>query len=298
MTVDELVAILRYDLKGEGNLNRFNRGLDQSEKKAKASAAAIGVAGRALGGFLAGAASASAVAGAVRQSAALERQMTRTGLAAGATAAETKMATLQVARLATDIALPLDQAYAGLDALVATGKTMPEALGFLPSVLKTAQASGAATDEIANTADALSVSFKVAGSEMQRAFDYLVTGGQLGKFELKDMARYLPSLTASAQKLGFTGLNGTQKLVAMLQTVRQVSGTSEEAATAAKDAFEKLLSPTVAKQFKGYGVDIGKVLEQAAKKGQNGFEAVLDVLTKLTRGMSDTQRDIFLSRPT
>ncbi|PZP05672.1 MAG: hypothetical protein DI607_14885, partial [Sphingomonas hengshuiensis] len=60
-------------------------------------------------------------------------------------------------------------------------------------------------------------------------------------------------------------------------------------------AIEKTLSPTVANAFKKRGVDIGKVLEAAAEKGENQFEAVIDVLRKLTDGMSDTQRNMVIS---
>ncbi|MGA0563625.1 phage tail tape measure protein [Ancylobacter sp. VNQ12] len=288
----------------EARIKRAQRVADEAARKsaqiarvekaaARHQAVAAGLSR--AGGLAAGALGGIGAAAAIKSFAALERQMTRVGLAAGATDAETKEATKQIAKMSMDLALPLDQAYAGLDALVATGKSLPEAMAFLPSILTTAQASGAATDELSTSANALGTSFKVAGSEMQRAFDMLVAGGQLGQFELKDMAQYLPSLTASAAKLGFTGLEGTSKLVAMLQTVRQVSGDSSEAATAVGDAIEKTLSPTVANAFKKRGIDIGRVLEDAAKKGQNQFEAVIDVLRRMTNGMSDTQRNMLIS---
>ncbi len=69
-------------------------------------------------------------------------------------------------------------------------------MSFLPAVVQTAQAAGAETSDIAASADALATSFKIAGSEMQGAFDILVAGGNAGKFELKDLARYLPSIAA------------------------------------------------------------------------------------------------------
>ncbi len=281
------------------DVSRKQRAIAQSER-------AAAVRGGGVGGLLAGAggrmAAGLTVAGvglgaasALKDYAALERQMTRIGLAAGATDAETKAATASVGKLAFDLALPLDKAVSGLDALVATGKTMPEALAFLPSILRTAQATGAATEDMAASANALATSLKVPVSQMQGAFDALVVGGQLGQFELKDMARYLPSLTASAAKLGFTGQEGVEQLVAMLQTVRQVSGTSEEAATAVRDSFERMLSPTVANAFKKQGIDIGKVLEDAAKGGKNQFEAVIETLNRMTKGMSETKRNMLIS---
>lgn len=58
MVIDELVALLGYDLEGEENLNRFQKGIDDLQKKAGAFAATLGrtlaVAGAAMaGGFLA-----------------------------------------------------------------------------------------------------------------------------------------------------------------------------------------------------------------------------------------------------
>lgn len=56
--VDELVAVLGYDLKGEADLRRFNQGMDRAEGKAKAFAATLvkvgAVAGAAFGAAMAG----------------------------------------------------------------------------------------------------------------------------------------------------------------------------------------------------------------------------------------------------
>ncbi len=52
MIVDELVAMLSYDLKGEGDLKRFNQGLDNAERGARRSAAAMVAMGTAIGTFV------------------------------------------------------------------------------------------------------------------------------------------------------------------------------------------------------------------------------------------------------
>lgn len=58
MIVDELIAILGYDVKGEDDLRRFNQGMDRAADKAKAFAATLvkigAVAGAAFGAAMAG----------------------------------------------------------------------------------------------------------------------------------------------------------------------------------------------------------------------------------------------------
>ncbi|MFD2030605.1 phage tail tape measure protein [Ancylobacter dichloromethanicus] len=204
---------------------------------ARASDAATLATTRVLGtvGGIAGAA--MGMRAAIKSFAELERQMNRVGITAGASTSEVRAATTDIGNIADKIGVPLDQVVSGLEALVAAGRSMPEAMSFLPSIVATAHAAGAETSDIASTADALAGSFKIAGSEMQRAFDILVQGGNLGKFELKDMARYLPSLAANAAAVGLRGEEGVRKLVAMLQVMRSQMGSSEEAASSMSNIF-------------------------------------------------------------
>lgn len=250
----------------------------------------------AAGGLAAmgGAAVGGRIKDAVVDYAALDRQMNRIGITAGATEGETARATGQVKQMAEDMKMPLDQAVSGLDAIVSTGKTMEEAMAFLPSVLATAQASGAATADMAQSADSIASSMQVPAARMQEAFDAIVTGGKLGKFELKNMAEYLPKISVSAQKLGLVGIEGLQRLTAMLQVSRQAAGTSEQAATGVTDAFEKLLSPTVLKAAKKEGHDFAKIMLAAEKQGKNSFDAVIEYLKDKTKG-TDLQKNLMLS---
>lgn len=51
MVIDELIAILGYDVKGEGELDRFNQGLDRAQHRAEVAAARINAVGVAAGAF-------------------------------------------------------------------------------------------------------------------------------------------------------------------------------------------------------------------------------------------------------
>jgi tape measure domain-containing protein len=52
--IDELIAILGYDIRGEDNLRRFNAGIDGAERHARGAAQGIGLLGVAVGSFLGG----------------------------------------------------------------------------------------------------------------------------------------------------------------------------------------------------------------------------------------------------
>lgn len=277
-----------------GMMNRTAPMLERAGRAASGWTA--GLAGAAGGlGALGGAVVGAKIKDAVVDFAALERQMNRIGITAGASEVETARAMDTVKKTAEDLKMPLDEAVSGLDTLVSSGKSMGEALDFLPSVLATAQASGAAASDMASTASATAVSLKVAAGDMQSAFDAMVTAGKLGTFELKDMAQFMPKVAASARKLGLEGVDGVQRLTAMLQVARQVSGTSEQAATGVTDAFEKLLSPTVLKAASKQGLDFQKIMLAAEKNGTNAFEAIVLKLRDLTKGSTDLENDFRLS---
>lgn len=213
-------------------------------------------------------------------------------------------------QLAQKTALSFDDVSSGLETLVASGRSLEDSMAFLPSVAMTAQASGAAISDIALSADAMSGSMKVGAADMQKAFDILVAGGKAGKFELRDMAQYLPSLLPAFAALGYEGTEGMQKIVAMLQVVRNQAGSSSEAATYLGNVFQKMYSEETAKKFKKFGVDLPKALDKARREGKDVLDVFLDMtalatkgdLSKLTQVFTDAEmqkgvRALMMGRP-
>lgn len=234
---------------------------------------------------------------AIRTYADVERRIERIGITADATEAQTGAALGKLQGIAKDLHMPFDDVVEGMDGMVASGKSMDEALSFMPSVGKAAQASGADFREMATTADAVNHSFGILAPQMEGAFDILAKGGKLGKFELKDMASQLPSLAPAFAALGYKGEEGLKKLVAMLQGVRMETGTSGEAADALMDTLTKIRSTSVAANFKRFGVDLGKSLDKATAGGEDlidafrriSVEAVHGDLSKLPQLFTDKQ---------
>jgi TP901 family phage tail tape measure protein len=213
-----------------------------------------------------------------------DRRITRILITADAASTRADEVRKKVRDVASGTGAQIPDIVEGLDSLVSSGRTLDESLTLLPSVAATAQAAGAATADIARTADALGTSFKIMPDRMQSAFDILVAGGKAGKFELKDMASELPSLAAAAAATGLKGEAGLRKLVAMLQTIRTQSGTSGEAATAMANVFQKMETEETANKFKKFGINLRKEMDKARKSGKDLIEVFLDLAVKAVKG--------------
>lgn len=230
-------------------------------------------------GVLAPAAVAAAGVTGVKKFAEAERAITRIGVTAGATENDLKAVGETAFGIAQQVAMPYAKVVEGLNVLVSQGRTLKEAMAFLPAVSRTASAAGAEIDDIAKTADSVGSNFKIAGDQMQAAFDIMAAGGKAGQFELKDMARYLPSLGPAAAAVGFEGKKGLTELVSMLQVLRKGSGSSEEAAGSMANILQKMQSEETSKRFKKFGID----LEAGLKKGKAEGRNLVEVFEDLTR---------------
>ena len=292
----ELVLSLTDKVSGparkvENSLDGIDKAVRRNGRMSAATAVAMGRANTAMAAGMAqvaGIVTPAAVAyGAVqsmRRFADAELAVERIGITAGATSQETQSAFGVIQKAAHDYAMTQDEVTEGLGTLVSTGRDMKDALAFLPSVTATAQASGSAIVDIANTADAVGRNFNIAGQDMQKAFDILVAGGKAGMFELRDMSAYLPSLAPAYQALGYTGEAGLQRMVATLQVLRAGSGSAEQAASAAMNIFSKIEANETASSFKKFGVDLRKEMARARREGRDLIEVFVDLTRKTVNG--------------
>lgn len=292
--VDKTGQVLKGVASKMDEVNRRAAALNRQQgAMARGSQAAFGLVAR----YAAPAAMAFAAKAALVDFAALDRQMTRIGNTAGASAEETRTAFATMQTESKQLALPLDSAVTALDTLVSSGLSLKEAMDFLPSVLATTQASGADVTDIANTGLKTASAFKIQAGDMQHAFDLMVASGQSGQFELKDMAVYIPSLANAFARLGYRGEDGLKRLMAALQTVREDTGTAEEAANDVANVFQKMGSRETISNFKKFGVDLTAEMDKAKKKGEDTLDAFVRLsnqavkgdLTKLPQLFSDKQ---------
>ncbi|TCR69690.1 phage tail tape measure protein [Bosea sp. BK604] len=226
----------------------------------------------------------AALAASYKQFADVDRQISRVGITANASADELSGVRGQIEGIAYETAQSSGKVTGGLDVLVAQGRTLKESLEFLPSVARTAAAAGAEVEDIAKSADAVSSNFKIAGKDMQAAFDVMAEGGKAGQFELKDMARYLPSLAPASSAVGFTGQRGLTDLVAMLQVMRKGTGSAEEAVASMSNIFQKMESEETTKRFSKFGVDLAAGMAKGRKEGRNLIEVFEELANQALKG--------------
>lgn len=259
----------------EGTLNRFGRAI---------SGAVVG-----FGAYRAG----GALKQAVVQYAELDRGLTRIGITAGATEEEIQAATSAMRALAMEAAVPMERVKEGLESLAAAGIPFREAMGMLPSIVKTAQASGAGVADVAKSTVAISRHLGITIGELQKAQDMLVAGGQVGEFEFKDMAQYLPTIAPALKAIGFEGTKGLARAAALLQVVRQGAGTSAEAATFFRNVIQKMESDETVNKFKKLGIDLRSEMASARKEGRDLFDTFIELSKKATGGDLSKINQIF-----
>lgn len=144
-------------------------------------------------------------------------------------------------RAATEARLPLEQMLEAMGALAAGGMDSVRAFEqSVPVLGRAAKAWNASVSDMANTLLTTRNSLKL--TDDARALNILGTGGKLGKFEIPDLARYLPSLAPAVASLGMTGEKGLASTVGYLQASREGAGTSEEAATNFANFVNKVAS--------------------------------------------------------
>lgn len=174
------------------------------------------------------------------------------------------------------------------DFLVGMGLDVDRSTKAMPSIGRAATATGASLEDLSKAGFAAMSNLGVAAEDLARSFDIMAQAGKDGGFELKDMAQYLPSITAMASAKGMKGQEGLSEIAAALQIVRRGAGDASEAATNFNNILQKLNSNDSIKNFKKHGVDIQKVLKDAVKDGADPLEAALRAINKALNG--DTSR--------
>lgn len=275
MLADKGLRISNRDRALERAMIERERAMEERRRRIDAWGARAGLALTAAG---------YVAASTVKQFASVERQFTRIGITADASSAQTKAAMEEVRRQTMALAMPLQEGVVALDTLVASGQSLDEALSFLPSVLATAQATGAATTDIANSGLKAASALKIPASQLQRMFDVMVTGGKAGQFEVRDMAQYIPSLANSFASLGYTGEEGLKRLVSILQTIREDTGDASSAATQAGEIFGKIYAGETMNNFKKFGIDLRKEMDAARRSGEDAIEAFIRLSSKALKG--------------
>lgn len=263
----------------------------------KARLDGLAAAGRRIGLLGAGVAAIS-FAGPIASAAAYQDALLQTQITAGGVGPAALLAAAEAGRAFERLALETGQRSAELATaaqnLVAAGLNREEVAAFMPVLARTATATGATLDDLSRTAVALRQNLSItSASEMADALGGMTQAGKAGMFELRDMAREFPVLTANVQALGLSGRVASDSLAAMLQVARRGAGTSAEAATNLNNFLAKITAPETRRNFEQIGVNLEGVLADAARQGINPIEAVLQKIRERTGGNMFRMGELF-----
>lgn len=164
-----------------------------------------------------------------------------------------------------------------LDKLVASGvyKDPAEALRILPTLTRGGTAANADPALLADIAIRGKQTFGLSDSGL--AIDQAIKAGQLGGFELRDMAKWLPAQMAMARQSGLKGEAGFRTLLAANQASAITAGTKDEAGNNLVNLLQKINSRDTATDAKRLGIDLSGSLAAARAKGVNSLDAFVNL---------------------
>lgn len=240
--------------------------------------------GKARGGVIEAVAIGVGMTAAFSASATLKSTLVDIGVTAGLTANEVGKIGERLDAVAQSSGQSKTALAEGLQKLISAGMDAEPAMASIEAIGKTATASGAQVEDVSQTVFSLMQNLRVAPGEALKAMDMLTAAGKAGSFELKDMAKYLPAMTADAAKLGLVGTPAVAALGASLQVAMKGAGDPSEAANNMKNYMAKLTAPETVKRFAEMGVNIEKEFKGWAAKGLNPIEESLKRVQELTGG--------------
>ena len=134
-------------------------------------------------------------------------------------------------------------------------------------------------DDLGSVALALKDNLQIGEDGFEGALNMLAYAGKRGQFEIRDMAKWLPSLSPSFQALGVTGKEAVAEIGAALQIARKGAGSNDEAANNFRNFLAKLTAPETLKGFEKAGIDLKKSMMNLREQGMTPMQSMLSIIT-------------------
>ncbi|WP_035383999.1 phage tail tape measure protein [Ferriphaselus sp. R-1] len=174
-----------------------------------------------------------------------------------------------------------EQAAGTLSTLMGSGEfTKDQSYGLLKTIQKGATAAQADPSQIADIVLAAK-RMGIKPEQMDKVISKAIRAGELGGFELADMAKHLPAALSSARGLGLTGMAGFERVLMSMQGSVLTAGTKDEAANNLINIFEKINSEDTAKDFKKQGIDLRGELAKGALRGEDTITTFTQLIDQL-----------------
>lgn len=161
----------------------------------------------------------------------------------------------------------LDSARAMRGAFLAGGMSFEDTQALAPLTQRAATAAGAEGADFANTLLSGTKSGQFTKADAEKVFGMMLTAGASGSFETRDMAQYLPSIFNATGDM--RGMTGTAYHLAGLETIRDATGDSSEAANRYQNLLSFRNSKEAYSNLSKKGINLAHVYRDAAKRGED-----------------------------
>lgn len=161
----------------------------------------------------------------------------------------------------------LDSARAMRGAFLAGGMSFEDTQALAPLTQRAATAAGAEGADFANTLLSGTKSGQFTKADAEKVFGMMLTAGAEGSFETRDMAQYLPGIFNATGDM--RGMTGTAYHLAGLETIRDATGDSAEAANRYQNLLSFRNSKEAYSNLSKKGINLAHVYRDAAKRGED-----------------------------
>ncbi len=220
----------------------------------------------------------------VNAAADLEKQIAAVGTKANMSAKDLGTLRSELIETSSKVNQSTRDLAGAVDQLVGIGLDPKAATSAAETIGRVATATGASITDVTSVAGSMMQNLKLNAAGVASGFDIAAAAAKAGGFEVKDMAQYLPGLTASYEGMGVDGARAIGEITSMLQVIRTGTGDASTAANNFANLLAKVYSPTTVGKFKAANIDLMKELERGAKKGLSPVEAFIEVLREATGG--------------
>lgn len=177
-----------------------------------------------------------------------------------------------------------DMALAALNAMTASGAvTTEQAKYMLPTIVRGSSAANAKPEEIAGIAIKGLQNFGFKKEDLPDVIDMALKSANLGGFEVKDMARWLPQQMGEASTLGYRGKKGFAQLLSLNQAAITTAASPDMAGNNVSNLLAKINSSDTKADFKKLGIDLTGSLTAGVGNGIDpltSFSMLIDGVMK------------------
>ncbi|UTW12931.1 phage tail tape measure protein [Marinobacterium rhizophilum] len=258
---------------------RFRDDLKDVDRQADKTATGLGKLKKRIGALFVGGVATAGLAnlfgGALRSSAAFERQMNKVEAVTAASAEQMRQLTAAAEEAGATTQYTATQAGQGLEILARAGYNAQQSIGLLPTLLAVATAESLGLEEAAGlVSDTLSV-MQLEVEKGGMAADVLALGSSLANTKMVDLGNAISYTGSQARARGLD----LQQLTAVLDVLGKHALRGERAGTGLRAILAQLEDPAskASKELTKLGIPTGNFIEMIdalAKTGDRGKAAI------------------------